>query len=83
MIFQGGDSLSPANYRPITVLSNLLRLLTVRMCETMTTICEENQMLGQEQFGFLRKRSTLDAVFVLSSLLKKAKLKHWKNSLII
>jgi hypothetical protein len=55
----------------------------VRMCETMTTICEENQMLGQEQFGFLRKRSTLDAVFVLSSLLKKAKLKHWKNSLII
>ena len=40
----------------------------------MTTICEQNQMLGQEQFGFRRKHSTLDAVFVLSSLLKKAKL---------
>ena len=74
--FQGGDSLAPSNFRPITVPSNLLRLLTVRMCESMTSICEEEQILGQEQFGFRRKRSTIDAVFVLSTLIKKAKLKR-------
>ena len=74
---QGGDSLAPSNFRPITIPSNLLRLLTVRMCEIMTNLCEENNILGQEQFGFRRKRSTVDAVFVLSTLIKKAKLKRW------
>ena len=44
----------------------------------MTNICEEEQILGQEQFGFRRKRSTIDAVFVLSTLIKKAKLKRWQ-----
>ena len=59
--------------RPITVPSNLLRLITTRMCEKMTNIVESNQMLGPEQYGFRRGRSTSDAVFVLTSLLQKAK----------
>lgn len=41
----------------------------------MTGAAEANGLLGQEQFGFRRKRSTLDAVFVLSTLLRKAKAK--------
>ena len=60
-------------YRPITVPSNLLRLLTVRMCKKMTEAVEANHLLGQEQFGFRKGRSTLDAIFVLSTLLRKAK----------
>ena len=47
------------------------------MCEIMTNLSEQNNILGQEQFGFRRKRSTVDAVFVLSTLIKKAKLKRW------
>ena len=39
----------------------------------MTTIAEENGMLGPEQFGFRKGRSTQDAVFLLTTLLKKAK----------
>ena len=39
----------------------------------MTNIVEDNKMLGEEQFGFRRKRSTIDAAFVLTSLLHKAK----------
>ena len=42
----------------------------------MAAIAEEHGLLGPEQFGFRRGRSTLDAVFVLQSLLMKAKSKR-------
>ena len=63
----------PSQYRPITIPSNLLRLVTVRMFTHMTEAAEANSLLGNEQFGFRRGRSTLDAIFVLSTLLQKAK----------
>ena len=63
----------PINYRPITVPSNLLRLITVRMCKLMTKIVEEEGILGPEQFGFRKGRSTTDAAFVLTTLMQKAK----------
>ena len=62
-------------YRPITVPSNILRLVTARMARKMTTIDEAQGMLGPEQFGFRRKRSTVDAIFVLQTLLQRAKAK--------
>ena len=73
---QGGDSLQPSQYRPITIPSNLLRLVTVRMCGLMSSAAEKNHLLGNEQFGFRRGRSTLDATFVLTTLLRKAKAKR-------
>ena len=73
---QGGDSLSPGQYRPITVPSNLLRLLTVRMTNRMTDIAEAHSLVGPHQFGFRKHRSTVDAVFLLTTLLKKAKSKN-------
>ena len=73
---QGGDSLSLGQYRPITVPSNLLRLVTLRMCKKMSDISESHGIIGPHQFGFRKNRSTVDAVFVLSTLLKKAKAKH-------
>ena len=73
---QGGDSLSPGQYRPLTVPSNILRILTVRMANRMSDIVESNGMLGPHQFGFRKNRSTLDAVFLLNTILKKAKSKN-------
>ena len=69
--------MQPAQYRPLTIPSNILRLLTVRLCSDMSSIAEEHQMLGPEQFGFRKKRSTIDAVFVLFTMFQKAKLKSW------
>ena len=74
--FQGGDALQPVQYRPITIPSNLLRLITVRMCDRMTDAVEANGLLGPEQFGFRRGRSTLYAAFVLTTLMMKAKRKR-------
>lgn len=66
----------PKQYRPITVPSNILRLITTRLASKMASIVEENGLLGQHQFGFRAKRSTLDAVMVLSTLMKKGKAKR-------
>ena len=68
--------MNPVNYRPITVPSNLLRILTVRMCKIMTSIIEDQKLLGEEQYGFRRERSTLDAVFILSTMMQKCKIKR-------
>ena len=76
LIHKGGDSLMPSQYRPITVPSNILRLLTVRMNERMTEVAERNSLIGPHQFGFRGGRSTIDAVMVLSTLLRVAKIKR-------
>ena len=70
---QGGDSLKASQYRPITIPSNLLRLVTARMSQRMMDIVEKEGFLGEEQFGFRRNRSTIDAIFTLTRLLQKAK----------
>ena len=41
----------------------------------MTYAAEDNDLLGDEQFGFRKGRSTIDAAFVLTTLIKKAKAK--------
>ena len=75
IITKGGDSQQPSQYRPITIPSNILRLITIRMCRKMTSIVEENGILGEEQFGFRRNRSTMDTCFVFNTLVQKAKKK--------
>ena len=63
---EGGDSKQPGQYRPIPIPSNILRLLTVRICEKMASIVEEQRLLEEEQLGFHRKR--LPLMHVLSSI---------------
>ena len=46
------------------------------MCTLMTNIVEEEKILGPEQFGFRKGRSTTDAAFVLQTLIKKAQKKR-------
>ena len=68
--------MDPSNYRPLTVPSNFLRVLTLRLCDKITKIVEEKKLLGKEQFGFRKGRSTADAVFILSTMFQKAKAKR-------
>ena len=70
---QGGDTMTPMNYRPITIPSNILRLITLRLSKRMSSIVEENNLLGMEQFGFRRGRSTIDAAYLLNTLMHKTR----------
>ena len=42
----------------------------------MTDVVEENKMIGEEQYGFRRGRGTRDAIFVLTTILKNAKMRN-------
>ena len=48
------------------------------MCRKMTEIVEREGFLGNEQYGFRAGRSTTDAIFVLSTMLRKAKIRKKK-----
>ena len=50
-----------------------MRLITVRLNKRMVDIAEENKIIGKEQYGFQRGKKTEDAVFILSTLMQKAK----------
>ena len=67
--------MSPGQYRPLTIPSNILRIITKRMCRRMTAIAEAEGMIGEEQFGFRQGRSTIDALFVMTTLFSKARAK--------
>ena len=75
--------MEPAQYRPITVPSNLLRLLTVRMCADMSSIAEEHQMLGPEQFGLGRSVVRLMLFMFLPLCSKKLRLKDDRLVLLL
>ena len=70
---KGGDTSLPAQYRPIVISSVLLKLLTSQLCQRMTKVVEDEGFLGKEQFGFRQGRSTVDAIFTLTTLFRSAR----------
>ena len=70
---KGGDASMPAQYRPIVISSVVLKLLTSQLCKRMTQVVEDEGFLGKEQFGFRQGRSTVDAIFTLTTLFRQAR----------
>ena len=68
------DRRVPRNYRPICVNSILSKLITRIITIRLTEIVERENLLEDAQFGFRKKRSTLDAVVVLNTVITGYKL---------
>ena len=67
------------NYRPITCLPIMWKLLTGMMAEEMYTFLEGNKLLPEEQKGCRkRSRGTNDLLFIDKMVLKHAK-KNQRN----
>ena len=47
LLHKGGDSLNLLNYRPLAISSSLLRILTQRMAQDMSSISEAEGYLGK------------------------------------
>ena len=62
----GKDPLNPASYRPISLLSNLSKLMEQMVSNRLTFFLEENNHLSKSQYGFRSKRSTVDAILSLA-----------------
>lgn len=57
-IFKSGDRKNPENYRPISVLPVLSKLLEKSVHSQLLHFLETNKLLNDSQFGYREKRST-------------------------
>jgi len=62
---QKGESSTPENYRPITILSCLGKLFTAVLNERLTSFSDKFKILSENQAGFRKNHSTLDHTFTL------------------
>ena len=77
-IFKKGDKNDPANYRGITLVSCLGKLFNNILNERLKSWATENNVITDAQFGFKADHSTVDAIFILQSLIDK-KIKNKKK----
>ena len=63
----------PANYRPISLLSVVSKLLERVIAEQLTQHLEDHHLLSPRQFGFRKRRSASDLLLLLT--------KAWQDSL--
>ena len=70
-IYKSGSKSDLDNYRPITVLSSVSKILEKCVSNQLTVYLEENNLLSDYQFGFRSKRSTEMAASLLIDEIKK------------
>ncbi|KAJ1524620.1 hypothetical protein ONE63_011104 [Megalurothrips usitatus] len=64
----GKDPTLPASHRPISLLSNLGKLLERIIAKRLTEYLEENDLLNVQQYGFRRQHSTTHALMEFSDV---------------
>lgn len=69
MLYKKGDNLNPANYRPISLVNAIVKLFTLILFHRLNKWAEYNRVLPEWQAGFREKRSTVDNIFVLNSVI--------------
>ena len=61
-IYKKDERTDPSNYRPISLLSILDKILEKLVCKRLVDFLEEHKLLYKYQFGFRSKHSTVQAV---------------------
>ena len=69
-IHKKGSKMDPDNYRGISLISCLYKLLTAILNKRLVVFCKENSILSPRQLGFVSGNRTSDAHFVLNNLIK-------------
>ena len=72
-VFKKGDDTLPENYRGITLVSCLSKLFTGVINQRLCTWAETYDKLSDSQFGFRKDRSTVDAIYILQSIVQHLK----------
>ena len=65
-IFKAGDHACCDNYRPISLLSSISKILEKIIANSLVNHLEINNLLYENQYGFLRGRSTLHNITKLT-----------------
>ena len=70
MLYKKGEKLDPENYRPIALVNSILKILTTILNNRLMDFAEDHGLLPEYQSGFRKKRSCLDNVFILNSMIQ-------------
>ena len=70
-IYKKGDAREPTNYREITLVSCFGKLFTAIISERLAAWASKNDIISDAQFGFKSEYCTVDAIFILESLISK------------
>lgn len=71
-IYKNGDKESVNNYRPISIISNLGKILEKAIYTRLLSFINDNGILSPKQFGFRSGKSTQDAICFLTDKIYKA-----------
>ena len=69
-IYKAGDGRNPDNYRGITLLCITSKIYTAVLNARLSSWCEANGIIAEEQGGFRPGRGCVDQLFVLVSILR-------------
>ncbi|MES9880358.1 MAG: reverse transcriptase family protein [Sedimenticola sp.] len=70
-IFKGGKSNEAKNYRAITLINLLGKIYSQILLNRVTKWSEKHKVISNNQFGFQKGKSTVDAIFILHSIITK------------
>ena len=70
-IHKGGQSSSPDNYRPISVLPILSKILERAAQKQLSEYLETNNLLSSNQYGYRKRRSTQHATTLFTDDIRK------------
>ena len=71
-IHKKGDKTDCNNYRGISLLSTISKILSYILLSRLTPYAEE--IIGDRQCGFRRKRSTTDHLYCIRQMLQKMRI---------
>ena len=79
-IFKSGDNTVLNNYRPISILPAISKVLEKLVCNRLVGFLEENDILYKHQYGFRSKHSTTHPVLQLIKDIADANDKNTKDA---
>ena len=72
LTFKKGDKLDVNNYRPISLISNISKIIEKLIHKRLNSFLEQNNIFCPSQFGFRDKHSTTHALVEITDQIKKA-----------
>lgn len=69
-IFKKGDKCDPSNYRPISLVATILKLLTAMLADRLQRWASSQNLVAEYQAGFKKGIGTMEQVFGLLTLIQ-------------
>ena len=65
------DLTNPSNYRPISLLENIGKILEIMINKRLQGHLEEHNILNERQFGFRKKRGCQETIALVSEFISQ------------